>query len=165
MIILKDYKLLSQDEHIKLLEIRNSKNIRDASNNNKIISLSEHLKWLENLDNNKKYFAVFYKDDLIGGVNFKFKEKVVYEWGIFFKKVNPIISLKIFCISLNYLFQKFDVLYSEILKQNKKAFEFNTFFGIKPYKEDEKKFYMKITKENWQKRKKDISFCKEKMNF
>ena len=165
MIIFKDYKLLDEKEHIELLNLRNSDYIRESSNNKKIILLETHMKWVQNLDNNQKYFAVFYDNKIIGGVNFKFKKNEVYEWGIFFQKINPIITFQVFCICLEFLFERFETLYSEVLKNNQKAFEFNLFFGIKPYKEDKEKYYMKISKIEWIEKKQKIVFCKKNINY
>ena len=76
MLIYKNYKLLSKKEHKELLKLRNEEYIREASKNKDIIDLKEHLKWIESLNENKKYFAIFYNGEIVGGVNFT-KDKVI----------------------------------------------------------------------------------------
>jgi len=59
MWIFKNYKLLAKNEHIELLNIRNSKYVREVSNDKDVISLENHLQWIKNLDESKCYLALF----------------------------------------------------------------------------------------------------------
>ena len=104
MLIYKNYKLLSKKEHKELLKLRNEEYVREASKNKDIINLKEHLKWIENLNENKKYFAVFYNGEIVGGVNFT-KDKIIKNWGIFYKKI-PLIPIVATYHFINYMFTK-----------------------------------------------------------
>jgi len=148
MLIYKNYKLLSKKEHKELLKLRNEEYIREASKNKEIIDLKEHLKWIEGLNENKKYFAVFYNGEIVGGVNFT-KDKVITNWGIFYKKI-PLIPIVATYHFINYMFTKSNTLYSYVLKTNTQALKINEFFGIRIIDENEKSYKMKLTKKEWE---------------
>jgi UDP-4-amino-4,6-dideoxy-N-acetyl-beta-L-altrosamine N-acetyltransferase len=151
----KDYKDLNVDEHNKLLKIRNKEEVLKASRNNKKIELKEHLEWVKNMSENKKYFAVFVNDEIIGGVNYTFEERVVIDWGIFFDN-NAYFSMVVTYFFIESMFEKFDVIYSEVRKDNLKAVRFNKFFGIEIYDENNDFYKLKLTREKWQNYKKNI---------
>jgi UDP-4-amino-4,6-dideoxy-N-acetyl-beta-L-altrosamine N-acetyltransferase len=151
----KDYKDLSVEEHKKLLKIRNKDNVLKASRSNKKIELKEHLEWVKNLPESKKYFAVFVNDEIIGGVNYTFEDKKVIDWGIFFDN-NAYFSMVATYFFIEEMFKRFDVIYSEVKKDNLKALRFNKFFGIEIYDENDNFYKLKLSKEKWQSYKKNI---------
>lgn len=132
-IILKEYPLLTQDEHKKLLEIRNSDEVRKASINEDVIAIEEHLSWVEKLkdDKTKHYFAVIYNDALIGGVNCFGKP---LKWGVFFSRDALLIVKSIVPIYfMEYLFERFGCksIFAEVKKDNKNALLYNKNLGFK----------------------------------
>jgi UDP-4-amino-4,6-dideoxy-N-acetyl-beta-L-altrosamine N-acetyltransferase len=154
----KDYKNLSVDEHKKLLKIRNKKEVLKASRNSKRIELKEHLEWVKNLPKNKKYFAVFVNNEIIGGVNYTFKEDIVTDWGIFFADfIKPFFTSVITFVFIEKMFEKYDILYSEVKKDNKRALKFNQFFGIEIYAENKDFYKLKLTKEKWNNYKRNLN--------
>ncbi len=148
MWIFKNYKDLTLKEHQELLDIRNEKEIREASNSKDIITLDKHLSWLKSTDGD--YFALFIDDKIVGGVNYKLKDNAVTEWGIFFTKKNaPLISSLATYMFIEYLFSKSDILYSEVLKTNQKALKFNLYFGITILETTSDKYKLVLKKDVW----------------
>lgn len=155
-IFLKDYKTLTKEEHAKLLSIRNQKEVREASNDTNEIIMQNHLEWVKKLQP-KRYFAVFYKDKIVGGVNFDADGKTVTNWGIFFdKSLEPLVSLMAVYSFMEYLFGFYDTLYSEVKKENQKALSFNRYFGVEILEETATHYKMYIDKHRWQEWKKKL---------
>ena len=159
-LIFKNYIHLSEEENIKLLEIRNKEFIREVSLNTKEISLSEHMIFVNSLKENssKKYFAVFIEGQIIGGLNIFDIEKQI-KWGMFFDENCDLVSKSISPIFLiNYIFEtlKKDELSCEIKKENLNAISFNKNMGFVNLKEDDKIITMKTSKEDFKKAKKSI---------
>jgi UDP-4-amino-4,6-dideoxy-N-acetyl-beta-L-altrosamine N-acetyltransferase len=169
MWIFKDYKLLNEDEHKKLLQIRNEKSIREASKNKEIITLKNHLAWVKKLENDKKYFALFVDGKIVGGLNFSIDKETIKEWGIFFTKdTKPLISLIATYTFIEYMFKKVDMLYSEVSKKNTQALRFNEYFKLKVYDEDKEFYKLKLSKDSWEKNKKDFKTLqkqKERLDY
>ena len=134
-ILLKNYLLLNTEENIKLLKIRNTKEVTKASINQKMITFDEHLSWLNNLkeENDKEYFAVIYKDIIVGGINI-FDLNKNKKWGVFFSKQTPLIIKSIVPIYfIDYIFDKFshNELFAKIRKNNLNAISYNNNLGFK----------------------------------
>ena len=152
MWIFKNYQDLTHKEYKELLDIRNETEIRKASNTEDMITLDKHLSWLKSTDGN--YFALFIDGKIVGGVNYKLKDKTVTEWGIFFsKKIAPLISSLATYIFIEYLFTKSDILYSEVLNTNQKALKFNLYFGITILETTSDKYKLILKKDVWSKYK------------
>ena len=150
MWIFKNYKLLTQKEHIALLNIRNSDYVREVSKDKNIILLDNHLKWIKNINKSKCYLALFVDNKIIGGLNYSYKNNIVENWGIFFdEKTQPLMSSIATYLFIDFMFNKFDVLYSEVLKENQRAFKFNQYFGIEVIKTTQELYRLQLTKEKW----------------
>ncbi len=154
-IVFKDFLFLNENEIRDILELRNQKNIRENMINSEIISLENHFNFIDSLQNltNKRYFAIFSEDELLGSVNF-IKDKEL-SWGLYFKdEVNPILKSLSVYIFLDFIFSSFDEnINSFIKKSNLQALSFNKNFGFKIFKEDEEYFYLQLSKQTWQKHK------------
>jgi len=151
MWIFKDYRVLSHDEHKKILEIRNEEKIREASRSNHTISLQNHLQWVDSLNESQHYFALFIDDEVVGGLNYSAKKENVKNWGIFFSEnAKPLVASLATYIFIEYMLSKYKSLYSEVLKVNTQAVKFNSYFGLTTIKEDEEFLYLKQTQEMWQ---------------
>lgn len=116
------------------MKIRNIKEIRDISLDNKIITLDQHLSWLKKMenDNMKRYFAIFCDDELLGGINIFAIDKEP-KWGVFFKdKTSLIIKSIVPIYFINYFFDSFkcDKLFAEIKKNNLNAISYNKSLGF-----------------------------------
>jgi len=123
MWIFKNYKLLAKNEHIELLNIRNSKYVREVSNDKDVISLENHLQWIKNLDESKCYLALFIDEKIVGGLNYTCKDNIIENWGIFFdEQTKPLVASIATYLFIEYMFSKFDVLYSEVLKEIQSIF-------------------------------------------
>jgi len=148
MWIFKNYKDLTLKEHQELLNIRNEEEIREASNSKDIIILDNHLSWLKSIDD--YYFALCIDNKIVGGVNYKLKDNVVTEWGIFFTKKNaPLVSSLATYIFIEHLFTKSNILYSEVLKTNQKALRFNLYFGLTILETTSDKYKLVLKKDEW----------------
>jgi len=154
MWIFKDYRGLSQDEHKKILEIRNETKIREASRNSHIISLQDHLQWVNSLDKSQHFFALFIDDEVIGGLNYILKDKSVKNWGIFFSEnAKPLIASLATYIFIEDMLSNYISLHSEVLKENTQAVKFNNYFGLNTIKEDKEFLYLYLTQKMWQEHK------------
>ena len=164
MWIFKNYKNLTQEEHINLLNIRNEKEIREASKNKEIITLNNHLKWVKSLDEEKCYFALFVDEKIVGGLNFSKEANTIKEWGVFFSKdTKPLISSIATYIFINYMFEKADILYSQVSKENIQALRFNEYFKLEIYDEKDGFYNLILTKEKWQKEQKSFKFLQNRV--
>lgn len=140
-VVLKEYSLLSENEHKKLLDIRNSDEIRIASINEDKIQLKDHLSWVRKLkdDKTKQYFAIICDNKIIGGVNiFDIYNKI--KWGIFFTyDASLMIKSMVPIYFIDYIFGHFkcEFLYAEIKKSNQSALSYNKNLGFKKIEEDE----------------------------
>jgi hypothetical protein len=164
MWIFKDYKVLSQDEHQKILEIRNEEKIREASRSSHTISLQDHLQWVDLLDDSQHYFALFIDDEVIGGLNYTLKDDSIKNWGIFFSEnAKPLIASLATYIFIEYMLSKYRSLNSEVLKENTQAVKFNNYFGVNIIKEDEEFLYLQLTQEMWQEHKKRLKLLQKRV--
>lgn len=148
-IIFKDYKLLSTNEHKRLLEIRNLEHIRENSLEKSIIGLESHLKWLFNLKDSL-YFAVFMDDEIYGGFSLN-ALKSNSSWGVFFRQDTNVLLLSI-CVYkfLEFAFFKVQTLNSIVKISNKNSLTFTKNFGFKEVEKtpSEVKFSQNI--QEWQ---------------
>lgn len=131
---LKDYLLLTNDENKELIKLRNSDEIRQVSLTQNIITLDEHLLWLNKLKNDKtkQYFAVIYNDNVLGGVNV-FDIDLQVKWGVFFSNKTPLMIKSIIPICfMDYIFNtlRCEKLYAEIKKLNINAISYNKNLGF-----------------------------------
>jgi RimJ/RimL family protein N-acetyltransferase len=158
-----DYKLLSKNDSIHLLSIRNSDFIRKNSNNADVIKTDEHLKWVESLDNaHNIYYAIEVDGLIVGGINLtqiNTKEQSAY-WGLFFKDDNlPLISSLVTYLFLDMVFNKlnFKKLDSEVMVSNTTAYKFSLNFGLNvcyKFKRNNIDYYkMHITQMEWNNKK------------
>lgn len=85
---IKNFVSLSDDELIKILELRNSERVRNNMANSEIISLDSHLSFCRSLKNRKDifYFGVYVNSSLEGVLDLKFfdNDKLSYESGSYF---------------------------------------------------------------------------------
>jgi len=154
---LKDYKTLTSEEHKKLLAIRNQKEVREASNDTSEILFKNHILWVKKL-HPKRYFAVLYKDEIVGGANFEADGASVTNWGVFFDRtLAPFVPLAAVYSFMEYLFGSYNELFSQVKKQNEKALALNRYFGVEIEKENNTHFFMHITKQRWEERKKKLA--------
>ena len=154
-LIFKDYTKLDEKELVSILELRNQKKIREYMINNEIISLENHLNWIESLkkSTDKKYFSVSLEKEIIGSLSYVNDNQKI-SWGVFFKEnINPFVTSSSTFIFLSYVFEISQTIYSYVKKENLNAFNFNKNFGFKIYDEDENYFYLKLEKEEWENRK------------
>jgi len=165
MWIFKNYKLLTKKEHMELLNIRNSNYVREVSKDKNIILLDNHLKWIKNIDNSKCYLALFVDNKIIGGLNYSYKNNIVENWGIFFdEQTQPLISSIATYLFIEFMFSRFDVLYSEVLKENQRALKFNQYFGIKIIETTKELYKLQLTKEEWNKNKTKLKILEKRIN-
>lgn len=155
-ITLKDYISLSIHEHKELLQIRNEEYIRSVSLNTDVIEIENHLKFVESLKNaNKKFYAVFFEEKIIGGVNvFDLDDEV--KWGIFFKDdANLIVKSIVPIFFIEYLFENFvkDELFLEVKSDNVNTISYDKNLGFKTFKEDNGIITMKMNKKEFEEAK------------
>lgn len=158
-IILKNYILLNEDEHKDLLKIRNTKHIRELSLDTKEIILSKHLEWVNTLviNEDKKYYAIIYKDKIIGAINIFDINKEI-KWGIFFEE-NASILLKSFLpiYFLSYVFKEYKInsIQAEVKLKNENALKYNKNLGFIEFFKNEEFISLSLDLESFIKRKND----------
>jgi UDP-4-amino-4,6-dideoxy-N-acetyl-beta-L-altrosamine N-acetyltransferase len=155
-IIFKNFIHLDEKEANYILEIRNQKNIKYNMKNNETISLENHLHFINSLktSENKKYFAILQKNEIIGSVYYV-KNKELF-FGLYFKEeINPILKSCVTYLFLEYIFNKFyEEINSFVKKSNIIALSFNKNFGFKNFEEDKEFIYLKLSSKNWENQKK-----------
>lgn len=156
-IILKSYFLLSYEENIELLKIRNSKEITAVSLDNKVIELSKHLEWVKHLTTNedKKYYAIIYEEEILGAINiFDIKEQI--KWGVFFKKEASILIKSFLPIYfIDFVFDKYKIqtIEAEVKVENINALNYNKNLGFVPKSKNKKFITLSLSYESFIKRK------------
>lgn len=141
-LILKNFTLLNLEEHIEVLSIRNSEHVRNNMKTKNVITIDNHLKWIENLkeDTNNKYYVVLFDEKIVGAIyitDIDFLSKNC-TWGLYFKRgVNPFIpSYSTFEIINKIFFElNLEILNLEVNKKNLAAYKFDLSFGFKVYGE------------------------------
>ena len=153
---------MTEDEHRKLLEIRNLDYIRIGTNDGKIIELENHLSWVENLksDTTKIFYAVYVDGELLGGINLFDMLDEVSHWGLFFRQaINPFVTSFVTYLLMERGFNQFGVerMNLEVNKQNSNAYKFDLNFGFSVYDEykngDEEFFKMYLNRNDWNSKK------------
>lgn len=159
-LLLKDFCLLSLEEHNKMLNIRNSEYIKKNMKTKSIIRIEDHLKWIKKLKNdlNNIYYAAFYNDIMVGAIYITEIDYILKEstWGLYFKQnINPFISS--FCtytiINQAFINLGLEELKLEVNKNNIAAYKFDLTFGFNKYDEkvesNEEYYLMKMNKDYW----------------
>lgn len=167
-ILFRDFKLLNNDEHKKLIEIRNSDYVRHNMKNSNLISIEEHLEFIDFLKNtkNNNYYSIIINNEIYGAIyitNINLLEKSCY-WGLYIKEYsNPYISSFCVYLLLDKIFytSEIKILNLEVKKSNILTYKFDLNFGFihcddNLQKEDYHLMY--ITKEMWENKKNSIPF-------
>jgi len=155
-ILLKDYLILSNEEHKELLDIRNKEYIREVSLDKSIIEFVNHISFVMALKNSdKKFFAIIYDDKIIGGVNvFNINSNI--KWGIFFlNEANLIVKSIVPLYFLEYIFKTYknEEIFLDVKKENINTISYDKNLGFNIFKEDDKIISMKMSKEEFEKAK------------
>lgn len=144
---IKRFQDLNLDEKIEVLNWRNSKIVREFMFNKKIISLEEHLNFINHLDNSKIYLKI---GDL-GVVNFKLFPFYV-EFGIHknpsYKKVGSILLN----IGLKEAFKYRKIVILYVFENNLKAIHLYKKFGFNIVDKHKNLLKMELNYENWENR-------------
>ncbi len=157
-LVFKNFTLLSEHEHKKVLSLRNADEIRKNMKTTQIIELHEHIKWVKNLKNDKTklYYAIFLNDEIIGSINLVDIEDKEAFLGLYFSKnTNPLNSSLASCIFLDEMFKSLKTIQAEVLKQNKYALSFDKSLGFEQI--DENKSYIKLilSAKKWEEMKRE----------
>jgi len=157
---LQNYTSLSQERQKKILSIRNQEQIREYSLQSEPIKLEEHLAWIEKLkkDRERLYYAVFFENEMLGGVNiFDIHSRAT--WGVFFKNdVDLLVKTLVPLYFFEYVFTALarESIYAEILSYNTNAISFNKNFGFKEIAANNDIIKLQLSYENFEKKKKNI---------
>lgn len=116
---------------------RNSEAVRENSINNKIITRSEHEKFLQKLESQdeKHYYLVRHDQEAIGTINFRYDDDSIL-WGCNIadgKTIIPGLFIALIYIAGYYCFEKLEYksLTSQVLLKNLPPQTANNFLGIK----------------------------------
>ena len=151
-----------EDLYLKkqILEWRNDESIRKWMYNSDIISLEQHLSFIDSLKykKDKVYFLVKRNNEYIGVFYVVDRKDYKGEFGYYlapkFHQEN--LSVEFYYNNLLYCFNNLELkeLLGHVLKTNKDAYTLNLFFGFEVkeiQKSDLKEFYyMTLTKEKWE---------------
>ena len=173
-LVFKNFLLLKESEHRKLLEIRNDEIIRNNMKSNAVIGFENHLSWIKKLENDTSniYYAVIKDNDIVGAIYITIinNSDKTCTWGLYFKKnINPLISSISTYLIIEKIFQEFHIkkLYSEVKKENIAAYKFNETLGFKKEKSVDKDFYkLSISADDWENNKNNgiITTVKKRLN-
>jgi UDP-4-amino-4,6-dideoxy-N-acetyl-beta-L-altrosamine N-acetyltransferase len=159
-----DYTLLTPKEHLDLLEIRNMEYIRQNMKNSNVIEENDHFRWVDTLkeNNSKIYYALFWNQKLIGGINITDIDWVNKNasWGLFMKtNTNPMVPSMATYLIIEKVFHilGMEILNLEVNKLNQNAYKFDKNFGFidkGEYSDKENSYYlMHMTKQIWEQSK------------
>ncbi|WP_419766232.1 MAG: hypothetical protein ACNI28_05565 [Arcobacter sp.] len=155
-VVLKDYLLLSNEEHKELLNIRNKEYIREVSLDTNIIKFVNHISFVKGLKNSdKKFFAIISDDKIIGGVNVFDINKDI-KWGIFFlDEANIIIKSIVPLYFLEYIFKTYkkEEIFLDVKKENINTISYDKNLGFKVFKDGDKIISMKMNNLEFEKAK------------
>jgi len=139
---------LSLDEKKEVLKWRNHPEIRKYMYNKKLISLKEHLQFIESLKENKN--KIYLKIEDLGVVNFLIKNDLV-EIGIHKNPNKQKVGKVLMEFALKYAFEvlhaKKSVLF--VYENNKKAINLYKKFGFKIVDKKDNLIKMELRYENW----------------
>jgi len=152
---------LSLKEKKEILEIRNNHEIRKQMKNSQHIDYKNHIEFIDSLNNKNDtfYWAVYYKEELIGAVNFV-KVNFIEKSGSFGSYVKPeliglgfgfMIIYKL--ISFIYDDLNFEKLYGIVKDTNKRSLNMLLSFGFKVTGKDNEFLEIEMNKSQWIDRK------------
>ncbi|AEA34594.1 GNAT family N-acetyltransferase [Hippea maritima] len=167
---LKNFVNLTLEEQIEVLKIRNAKYVRTKMKNSNIIKLTDHLNWINSLsqDKNKRYYAVFLNNEIIGANYVLLLNKIIGygNIGFYFKQnTPPIISSISIVYFLEMIFNNLNInkIFSEVKTNNSMAYRFSKSLGFKvvniKVENDEKYYLMELNRQKWE-RMKDTKLLK-----
>ena len=169
----KNFSILSKQEQVEILNIRNTNYIREQMTTNKVIMLDNHLKWIKSLSSKTDcyYFAVLLNLEIVGAVYITDIDKHNNSsyWGLYFtNKTNPLVSTFSTYYLFEYIFTDLEIctLYLEVQTSNKKALNFDKSLGFKEYNSNNEYTYMSMTSDKWEATKngKLFTILKHKIN-
>ena len=139
---------LSLDEKKEVLKWRNHPEIRKYMYNKKLISLKDHLQFIESLKENKH--KIYLKLEDLGVVNFSIKDNLV-EIGIHKNPNKQKVGAILMEFALKYAFE---VLKAKkailcVYENNKKAINLYKKFGFKIVDKKDNLITMELKYENW----------------
>ncbi len=153
----KNFSVLSKQEQVEILDIRNIEYIREQMTTKELIKLDNHLEWIKSLSskNDCYYFAVLLNAEVVGAVYITDidKHNNTSYWGLYFtNKTNPLVSTFSTYYLFEYIFKdlKICTLYLEVQSSNKKALNFDKSLGFKEYNSNNEYTYMSMTSEKWE---------------
>ncbi len=160
----KNYTTLSNEEHIKLLSIRNSEHVRNNMKTKDIINIQEHMGWITKLEQSttNTYYAVLVDDIICGAVYITDIDLDTKQssWGLFFEQpINPFISSFSAYLLIDRIFTTLGIakLNLEVNKLNTNAYKFDLNFGFEVYDEyrdnSDEYYLMFMNQETWNQRK------------
>ena len=153
--IFKNFVKLNENEKKLILKWRNSNRVRLKMNQQDVISLDSHLRWINTLKERRDYeYYLFYVNNLPAGVfNFANIKNGECECGSYIGNEDFIG----YGILLNYLgfCHAFDELSIKrinitVLKNNKRVYQMHkTIFKAKDCSNNENKYFLYINKDDW----------------
>jgi len=127
--LLKNFLTLSEDEKLMVLKWRNHNNIRLWMHNTNIISITDHLEFINKLknDDKNKYFLAVKNKNYIGVIyfnNINYEQKEC-EFGLYVNPYKKLVGigkiLNDICIKYVFNILKLKKIKLEVLNNNKRA--------------------------------------------
>lgn len=136
--ILKNIILLDDQECLKILNMRNSSDIRRNMYTSHEISLTEHKHWIANLRKNPKqlHFGVYYNDELVGSCSVNNIDRInqTADWGFYLEKKSQGKGIgalmKFTLLDFVFLNLKLEKLNSQVLVSNLSVVKMHEKFGF-----------------------------------
>lgn len=157
---LKRYEDVGPGVQREILELRNSDRIRLVSLNQSVISLDDHLRWIESLRGRRDvaYYAVFRDGELAGSLSLTHidRDEGRLEWGVWFREDVSLLPALVIYEMLERVFfgMGFSTVELAVQPDNATAIGTNRGFGFREsgtrmvgereYRE------MMLTKEEWE---------------
>ncbi len=168
-IYFKNYKNLTYEEKVHILDIRNLEYIRKNMYNSDVIQLENHLNWVNNLQDRSDciYWAIYVDEELLGSIDItsiNWDEKFA-EWGFYINNKYFGFGVLIeYLGTIHFLEEmKFDKILACVFEENESVYKMhkNKFNYVDSpehsFVKDSKKYNgLILTQENWYQKKQII---------
>lgn len=153
---------INEREKELILKWRNSDRIRNKMTNQEMITLENHLKWINALKekNNQLYFLFKINKIPCGVFDFTKINKVSCECGSYIGNEDYIgYGILLNFLGFNYAFEKLKLEKVDItvLKNNNRVYKMHkTIFHAQDVAESENEYFLQLTSDQWQTNKKEL---------
>lgn len=128
----------SDEELMKIREMRNEEDIRTNMKTSQIIQINEHLNWFKKMKSSKinYFYSIKYEDQIVGGLGLNnYNKNLLFgEWSYYVSKKSNFIglgaSIEFKAIEYFFNFYKLKYLFCYVLRHNLAVIKLHNKFGF-----------------------------------